>query len=77
MNYIFDNTYVLNSDLYRDVGDLLALYDKISGKFIGYKAVERKLVNGHIVSSLSYPRSPEDLSETELANVKPIEILID
>ncbi len=70
MNYIFDNTYILNSSICRDIGDLFAIYDKATGEFVGYKAVARKLINHQEVCSASFPCDPEDLTVIEIANAK-------
>jgi hypothetical protein len=70
MTYIFDNTYVLNSNICRDVGDLFAVYDRISGEFVGYKAIAKKLINDQEICSASFPCDPEELTEVERAIAK-------
>ena len=74
MNFIFDNTYVLNSSLYRDVGELYEVYDKPTGKFLGYRAVAKKLINQHEVCHASFPLNLCDLTVDEMKHAKRREL---
>ena len=73
MNYIFDNTYVFNANVCRDIGDLYAVYNKENGTLMGYRAITRKVVNDQVICSASFPREVNDLTPSEIANAKRIE----